>query len=181
MRRLPTLLLLLAAAAPAACAAAHDPLAPGAETSGAPFLTTDSAEYVLRQEGSMLVVHFQLSYTNPLRVPVAVPACHSPAPPLLQKLVDGEWVLAHAPVMAACITPPLVVPARATHRFQHFIHADEWERRRWPTNPDGSLDGTYRLYWFVGVGDRRADTGVGRPLADELVVSNTFTLRSAAR
>jgi hypothetical protein len=36
----------------------------------------------------------------------------------------------------------------------------------------------YRLRWWVGVHDRRSDNGVGTPLAEKSVVSNTFELRT---
>ena len=163
-----------------ACSSTADPLGPTtALQPGETLLTTDAPAYQVREEGIVrAAVDFDLTYRNPLAVAVAVPACHIPARPMLQKLVGGEWVRAFSPVELLCITPPLVIPSRGTYQFRYQIRADAHDLARWPGATDGSLAGTYRLRWWVGVRDRQADTGVGTPLPEESVVSNSFELRA---
>lgn len=156
-----------------------DPFGPNSVLApGETFLTTDAPVYEIRVEGTVHAVDFELTYRNPLNVAVAVPACHSHTRPMLQKLVDGEWVYAFSPIELLCITAPLVIPARGTHQFRYELRAAAHDLARWPGAADGTLDGTYRLRWSVGLHDRRADAGVGKRLPEEYVVSNTFELRS---
>jgi hypothetical protein len=173
------IVVLVAALLAGACSSLGDPLGPlPALEPGDTYLTTDATEYVIRVEGGLRAVDFELTYRNPLDVAVAVPGCHSPARPMLQKLVDGEWVQAFSPIELACITAPLVIPARGTHRFRYALRADPHDLGRWRAAVGGALDGTYRLRWWVGLHDRRALNGMGEPLPLEYVVSNPFELRT---
>jgi hypothetical protein len=170
--------LLLSALLASACSSIADPFERAATlASGEAFLTTNAPIYDVRVEGPLHAVDFELTYRNPLNVAVAVPACHTPARPMLQKLVNGEWVYAFSPVELMCITAPLVIPARGTHQFRYQLRADAYDLKRWPESADGTLDGTYRLHWWVGLHDRQADNGLGKPLPEAYVVSNTFELR----
>lgn len=170
---------VLAALLTCACSSTADPLRPTtALQPGETPLTTDAPAYEVRGEGAIrAAVDFDLTYRNPLDVAVAVPACHTPARPALQKLVGGRWVHAFSSVELLCISPPLVIPAGGTHHFRYPLRADAHDLARWLGATDGSLPGTYRLRWWVGVRDRRADTGVGTRLAEKYVVSNSFDLR----
>lgn len=179
MRSYTSIGFLLAVILAGACSRTADPLGPLASlTAGETFLVTDAAVYEFRLEGSFHAVDFDLTYRNPLRAAVAVPACHTPVRPMLEKQVEGEWVHAFSPVELMCITRPLVIPARATHTFHYQLRADAYDFDRWPRAADGSLSGIYRLRWWVGLHDRRADAGVGQPLPLAYVVSNTFELRT---
>lgn len=171
------ILVVLAVLFAGACTGWDDPFGPGAALQpGETLLTTDAPAYVIRQEDVFRAVDFDLTYRNALDVAVAVPACHSPVRPTLQKLVDGKWVHAFSSVHLMCLSAPLVIPAKRTHHFQYRLRADVVGLERWSEAVDGSLGGTYRLRWGVGVHDRRADTGVGTPLPEEYVVSNSFEL-----
>lgn len=172
------ILVVLAVLVAGACTGSADPFGPGtALQPGETLLVTDAPAYEIRQEGVRSAVDFDLTYRNGLDVAVAVPACHSPARPMLQKLVGGRWVRAFSSVELMCLTAPLVIPAKRTHHFRYHLRADAHDLERWSEAVDGSLGGTYRLRWWVGIHDRRADTGVGAPLPEEYVVSNSFELR----
>jgi hypothetical protein len=160
-----------------ACTGWADPFGPGAALQpGETLLITDAPAYEIRQEGVLHAVDFELTYRNGLDAAVAVPACHTPVRPMLQKLVGGTWVHAFSSPELMCITSPLVIPAKRTHQFRYRLRADAYDLEHWSEAVDGSLGGTYRLRWWVGVHDRRADTGVGAPLPEEYVVSNSFEL-----
>ncbi|HEY7769787.1 hypothetical protein [Longimicrobium sp.] len=160
-----------------ACTGGDDPFGPGAALQpGETLLVTDAPAYEIRREDVFHAVDFELTYRNTLDVAVAVPACHSPARPMLQKLVGGTWVHAFSSAELMCLSAPLVIPAKRTHHFRYRLRADTYEVERWSEAVDGSLEGTYRLRWWVGVRDRRADSGVGDPLPEEYAVSNSFEL-----
>jgi hypothetical protein len=112
----------------------------------------------------------QLSYTNHLNRAVIVPACHTPAPPSIQKLVGDEWVDVYLPIMLLCYTPPLVIPARTTHHFPFTMSASRLPNSA-PRLDVAELPGTYRLVWLVA--PRDGDSAL--PL--EQRISNTFELR----
>jgi hypothetical protein len=172
------ILVVLAVLFAGACTGSADPFGPSAALQpGETLLTTDAPAYEIRQEGVFHAVDFDLTYRNALDVAVAVTACHTPAQPMLQKLVGGRWVRAYSSVELMCLSAPLVIPAKRTHRFRYRLRADTYDLERWSEAVDGSLEGTYRLRWWVGVHDRRSDTGVGAPLPEEYVVSNSFELR----
>jgi hypothetical protein len=173
--------ILLGALLAAGCSSLADPVGPlPSLMAGDTFLSTGAAVYDLRAEGALRAVDFELTYRNPLTSPVAVPACHTPVRPMLQKLVDGEWVHAFSPVELLCITPPLVIGADSKHTFRYRLRADAYDLERWPRAADGTSDGTYRLHWWVARYDRRAANGLGTPLPLEYVVSNPFQLRTEA-
>jgi hypothetical protein len=172
------ILVVLAVLFASACTGRDDPFGPGAALQpGETLLITDAPAYEIRHEGVFRAVDFDLTYRNALDVAVAVPACHSPVQPMLQKLVDGRWVHAFSSAELMCLSAPLVIPAKRTHHFRYRLRADIYNLERWSEAVDGSLEGTYRLRWWVGVHDRRADSGVGAPLPEEYAVSNSFELR----
>jgi hypothetical protein len=127
-------------------------------------------------EPTFYSVDIDLAYTNPLRRAVAVPACHAPYRPLLQKFENGEWVDAFRTIELMCITSPLVIAGGATHEFRFAVRAGRPADVA-PRFEVEEIPGTYRLVWAVGLHDRRADNGVGAPLPFEQRVSNTFELR----
>jgi hypothetical protein len=160
------------------CALRDSPLEPSAAVrNGTPWLQTDRAEYVLREEGQVLAVDFELVYENRLDQAVAVPTCHSPMRPIVERRVGGEWVHAWSPVELMCITSPLVIPAGGSYRFRYPVRLGMWDLESWPRSSEGGINGTHRLVWFVGAHDRRADNGLGAPLPLEYRVSNEFVLR----
>lgn len=173
--------LLLTVLFAGGCSGTSDPFAPAAAPfSGQTYLSTDAVEYDIDIGGRLIALDIGLDYRNPLNKSVAVARCGGPANPILQKLVDGDWVLALAIPEPLCISrPPLVLPPKSTYRFGFGAHVDAYELDRWIQRVDGSLDGTYRLRWWVGLHDPGADTEVGTPLPEEFVVSNTFELYSA--
>jgi hypothetical protein len=169
--------LIVASLLATACSGAGDPLTPSRSLApGESWFSTDAAQYEIRVVGAVHAVDFELAYRNPLDQAVAVPACHNPVRPLLEKQVDGGWILAHAPIELMCITAPLVIPAGATHTFRYPLRADGYDLDSWRSRTGGTLDGTYRLRWFVGTHAPRSDNGIGVPLAEEYSVSNSFVL-----
>jgi hypothetical protein len=166
--------LLLAGAMLLSACAAVDLAGPlSARAGDAPWLRTDREAYDVRMEGGVRAVDFELTYENPLDAAVAVESCHSPRRPLLEKQVGNEWVYAFSPVELMCITPPLIIGARATYRFRYAVRIDDWDLARWP----GSIDGTYRLVWGVARRDGRSDSATGPLLPLTYRVSGSFTLR----
>jgi hypothetical protein len=154
-----------------ACAQ-FDLASPRTEPTGleGPWLRTDRAAYDVVVTETSYTVQFQLAYTNHHNRAVIVPACHSPAPPSMQKLIGDEWVDVYLPVMLMCHTPPLVIPARSTHQF-HFTMSASRLPNSAPRLDVAEIPGTYRLVWLVAPRDGNA----GLPL--EQRISNSFELR----
>jgi hypothetical protein len=139
-------------------------------------LRTSAAQYVVATEPTVYTADIPLTYSNPLGRALAVPACRWPFNPVLEKLVDGEWVRAFQWPELACIGPPLVIPRGAAHSFVFALRASRLPNTM-PVFEVAEIPGTYRFVWWVSVHDPAADTGVGAPLPLELRVSNAFELR----
>jgi hypothetical protein len=99
--------------------------------------------------------------------------CRTPGSPLVEKRVNGEWVVAYYPIYFACRTRPDFtweprVRLRDTVRFFAF----QGRRGAGPELRVDSVDGVYRLHWSFTEG--RDATAKGAKRYD--VVSNEFQL-----
>lgn len=169
--------IALAALLVGACAMHDGVLAPsGTLQAGDTWLRTDRPAYSARQEGGVTAIDFELAYTNHLRVPVAVPSCHTPMRPILEKRVDGVWVYAFSPVELMCITPPLVIAPGATYTLRYPLRADRYSLERWPGAAQDGVAGTYRFVWFVATHERGTGGRTPERLPFEYTVSNTFII-----
>lgn len=143
------------------------------------LVVTDRTAYDARllTDGRVRVV-FDVPYEvrNTTADPLYRIGCRTAPPPVLEKLVDGEWVTAYAAPRLACLSPPFVV--------------DEGEVRRDTLGVVGFLPGqnivpefgtevkgTYRLNLelFSSLTDERPPLGKDL-LPPESRVSNTFTV-----
>lgn len=172
---------LLAVALPAlgACAGGGEPLAARPDEAAVPSnagapITTDSAVYHLRSSADGYAGTIGVTYTNRTGGTVNIPACHSPHPPLLEKWVAGEWVVAYDPPVLMCITPPVVIQAGSSYSYTYRIVAGRTGSNSYPQFEVDEIPGTYRLRWRALLS---AGSGEPQPLPEEVTISETFEIR----
>jgi hypothetical protein len=161
------------------CAGAGEPLAARPDEAAVPAhsdapITTDSTVYRLRSSENGYSGTIELTYTNRTGGTVNIPACHSPHPPILEKRVDGEWVVAYDPPVLMCITAPVVIQAGSSYAYTYRIVAGPTGSNMYPQFQVAEIPGTYRLRWRALV---TAGPGQPQPLPEEETVSQPFELR----
>ncbi|GAB5534093.1 MAG: hypothetical protein Rubg2KO_03420 [Rubricoccaceae bacterium] len=128
-------------------------------------LQTEESAYVAAVSNSTLDFSLSFRYINFSGRTAYLHGCHPPAPPSIDKQVDGEWVPVYDPIVLACLSPPAEVEAETVLRQQTRVFAGfpggNW-RPEWGTS---DAAGTYRLRWRVE--ERRQHI---------TVFSNPFTL-----
>ncbi len=145
---------------------------------GAAFLRTDADRYEARVTGFGLELDpIAFTFTNERGRAVYVPGCPGPNPPTLQKLVDGEWVTAVAPIVTQCLGPSVRVKAGRMYRDTLRVFAGLPSDNRYPKFETLPVEGTYRI--VLGV-DRTEDPEHIEPTPLEERASNPFELREAS-
>lgn len=162
--RLPCTLLALVAG----CSPPSEP-----EWPATPFLVTDAALYMLRAEGPSYRTTIEFEMENTTGVVLSSARCTTVPPPVLEKKVDGRWVLAYAPVVPACrhVINFQVAPDEV------FRHAFDIQSGRpgttlMPQFEVEPIPGTYRLRWGLRLGPDPEAPGA----ALVHLVSNEFVL-----
>ena len=131
-------------------------------------LRTSADAYTAEMGPRYVSFEVPITYTNTTGRTAYFTGCSRPSPPSVEKLVEGEWVLAYNQVYLMCLAPPVPVEAGAT--FEYALHATaafpgqnaapEWEV--------GDVPGTYRLRWSV---EERGE--------ERVIYSNKFDLTTA--
>jgi hypothetical protein len=143
-----------------------------------PAIHTDATLYEARRTGAGLEIDpIAFRFTNEREQAVYVPGCPGPNPPSVQKLVDGEWVMAWAPVVLQCLGPSVRVGAGRTYRGTLRVRAGLPSDDLYPKFETLPVEGTYRL--VLGV-DRTEDPEQFEPLPLSERVSDPFELREAS-
>ena len=143
----------------------------------ASLVVTDQAQYDARAPAgglSRVVFDVPFEIRNTTGGPLYRIGCRTAPPPTLEKLVEGEWVTAYAPIVNLCLSPPFeIAPGevrRDTLQVQGFLPGQN-------AGPEFETDveGTYRLHLrlYSSLTDERS------PLGKDLVpleerVSNPF-------
>lgn len=147
------------------------------ESVAEPAIRTDQSEYRLRQTALGLETQILFTFRNRTGGAVYVPNCRGDAPPVLEKLVDGEWVRAWAPVILLCLSPPIVIQAGARHADTLRVLGCHPQNNCAPKFEVAEVEGTYRLLWphvLTSYDDRRHPFGDPLPVGER--ISNTFVL-----
>ncbi len=149
----------------------RDPVSP---TDG--MLRTGATEYVVRQENGLLRTEIGLTFVNRTGGAVYIPSCHGPYPPVLEKVVDGQWVIAYAPIVLLCLEQPVAIAPGKSYDFAYRVHAALPGTNAGPQFSVTPIAGTYRAVWGL-FSEKLADGTTTKPLAAESRTSNTFQLR----
>ncbi len=140
-------------------------------------LKTDSLVY---EEGAGLIA-ITYTYENKSEEDFLLGLCLGTFSSSLQKLVDGEWIVAFP---RACVSDadPLMVEAKSSRQFSVNINTAALDR---PTDANWSdeveeLDGTYRIFeWVFNDFDRDKYRNSQYVPETVPIYSNTFELRSS--
>src|SRR5690606_5694753 len=110
-------------------------------------LQTDRLTYEIRRENDELRAEIPFTYTNRTGKTVFVVNCQGYAPPVLERLVGGEWRPAWAAVTMSCLSPPIVIEPGETYKETLVVYAAEPGTRKAPTFEVAEIEGIYRLVW----------------------------------
>lgn len=175
MRRLQCRIAPIAALLLGACSSLVEP--PVRELSHP--IQTDRLEYRVRRTGQGQEVNIPFTYTNETGRTVYVVNCNGQAPPYLEKQVDGQWVLAWAPVVPSCLSHPIEIRPGATYTDTLRVFAGRPKSNTYPQFVVERVTGTYRLVWSGLVHDYDANRsqGFGEPVPEAGRISNSFLLK----
>ena len=167
---------LSSAVATILCLACGAPTGPASDA--AALMVTGSASYqLIRGPRESVRTTIEYVYSNRTGQAVSIPNCNGDVTPLLEKFVDGAWVVAWDAPKNDCLSPPVTIEPGEQYR-------DAVRLRGYP--PDGdvrprflvsSIEGEYRLVWPDAVWDYD-DSGPpwGESLPLHQRVSNRFAL-----
>jgi hypothetical protein len=116
-----------------------------------------------------------MTFTNRTNGAVYLPVCKGVLPPHLEKRVNDEWVLAHAPIIPLCLGSPVKIKSGKSYRYIFKMQA------RLPTYEGPGfypeeVAGTYRLVWEIYETWTPDKYPLGKLLPLEKRVSNEFRL-----
>jgi hypothetical protein len=138
-----TALPLLLICTLAACGT--DPLGSSAVDRG---VETDSTSYHVLTTDSRHEVTIGVSFRNPTFNEVQIPTCHSPYPPVLEKLGRNGWVTAYSPVVLLCLGPPVRIAPGAAYSMTYRVIGARLPNSA-PRFEVDEIAGTYRLNWHA--------------------------------
>jgi len=128
-------------------------------------LQTEERAYVAEVTESSLEFALTFRYINLSGQVAYLHGCHPPAPPSIDKRIDGEWIRVYSPIVPECLSPPARVEPEASLWQDVTVIAGLPGQDIGPEWGTEEIVGTYRLRW--GVEER------GQHL---VVFSNSFTL-----
>jgi hypothetical protein len=140
-----------------------------------PWLVPDRTTYVARYTSQTVEVAIPFHFQNRSRVPVAIPACTHPRPPVLDKLVAGEWVEVYTPLQSCWAEPLVVAPGRSVHATLR-VRAGLQHTTIEPRFRTSRIPGTYRLRWEAYRYEPHAQFRIGAALPLEHRVSGEFRI-----
>lgn len=159
-----------------AAAACNDPSGPLS-----PAFATDAPEYTLRATTIGYEGEIPYLFTNPTAASVFIVNCSGGTSLRLEQRQGDTWVVAWAPVVLACLSPPIVVAGNSQYRGTVRISDCSFRTNCGPKFLTATIPGQYRLVWddfLTSFDSSKYPFGKALPLRQR--TSNTFTLRTGA-
>ncbi len=129
----------------------------------------DKGEYRVHRFPGYLRLKINVTFINRTGETAWIAACHSPDPPVLDKLVGNDWVLAFESIVPACLGPPTVIAAESQFAMLWTIDAGLPGSNIHPQFKVGDYRGTYRLRWgILGDYDENSGSGTLLPLNERI-------------
>lgn len=171
--------LALALAITAAATLAGCGTATGPHSLDDPLIRTDSAEYTLESTDRSWSVEIPYTFFNRTGEDVYLTNCHGGFALRLDRWDEdaGEWVVAWAPVLLLCLSPPIVIRAGDAYQDTVRLFAVHPDEKGGPKFQADEVGGTYRIVWIAASHGYVEGDGGGGPIPLEHRVSNPFVLR----
>lgn len=135
-----------------------------------PVLVTDASQYVVRTEGDLYRATISYEFKNSTGQMLSRTHCNVPPSPILEKYVEGKWVLAYALVELMCLTiPHFQLAPDSVFRGRLPMVAGKPGSQFGPQFAVESIPGVYRLRWSLRVGPDPESPGAAtiQPLSNE--------------
>ncbi len=142
---------------------------------------TDSLAYSLRLGGDWYQGEIGVTFTNRTSGKVYIVNCGGSTGLRLEKRVAGQWQGVWSPIMPACLSKPITVPAGATYRTRIAISAGVIGTNTAPQFASPDITGEYRAVWFEVLSSYQDQLPFGEPLSLAARVSNRFVLTAPQR
>ena len=142
---------------------------------------TDSLSYTLVHKSPVYIIAISATLANRTTRPMYFTNCNGATAISLQKQTASGWQSVISPILAACLSAPIVVGAGATHTFTVTLSAGEPGSNFGPKVSTTDLDGEYRLIWGDAFSSYDGTRATGAPLPESSRVSNRFAVRVAER
>ena len=110
-------------------------------------LATSRDAYTLRRTDIGYETEIPFRFRNTASRTVYVVNCNRIVPPLLEKRVDGAWVVAWGAVVPQCLSEPIVIAPGEVYRDTLEVFAGYPESNNHPRFEVDEPAGTYRLVW----------------------------------
>ncbi len=182
MRRLQAVLAVFLLAGLSACAGSANvlgvdgPDATAARQDLLPSFRTDATAYTVRSTEAGFEVTIPFTFTNAGSHTVHVVNCMGETSVQLEKLVDGEWVVAWSAAVPECLGPPIVVRTGQQWEGDVEVSSGLPGSNLYPQFEVAEIPGEYRLVWSDVVIPYNDPARAGEVLPLEQRTSNRFTL-----
>ena len=116
-------------------------------------LRADSAEIHVRRSDYAFIANIPFVFTNTTAKALSVAGCGGPVFPALEKRVNNRWVEAYYPAYLSCLTKPDFM-LKSGEEFRNVLQFSAYEpgHNTHPLLEVESIDGIYRLRWFLAEG-----------------------------
>ncbi len=114
-----------------------------------PPIRTNQSEYVITRSERLLETRLGLTYVNRTGAPVFIHSCGGAEPPLLEKRVGGQCVVALVPVIDLCLGSPITVAPGATYPYEYRLTAGAPGTSTAPQFQVNPVSGIYRMVWSL--------------------------------
>jgi hypothetical protein len=134
-----------------------------------PDFQTDSTSYTLVGNG-YYQANVGVTFTNRNAESVTFENCGGETALHLEKFSGGAWISAFAPLVHACLSPPIIVAVNGQHSMSFSLVSGLPETNTAPKFSVPEIPGTYRVVWDD------ESTAAGGSVSLDHRISNTFTL-----
>lgn len=140
-------------------------------------IKSDQEVYQIDQDNNPLEITY--TYINEGNQNFYPGSCLGVPSDVLEKLVDGEWIIAYSPVCPDILRSPIKVEPSKPYEATIHLSPSIWDPAREDVSwLKGGIEGTYRVRERV-YGEWNMEKFDNGTLHSEIVVSNSFEIRRA--
>jgi hypothetical protein len=154
--------------------ACTSPLAPEIQEPG---IQVGGSEYMLTTSGRWMATEIPYVFTNRTGARVYVVNCQGGFGVALERWEDGKWKAAWSPVLASCLSPPILIEAGEQYAGVLNVVGALPGTNAAPRFDVADPSGVYRLVWTAALSSFRDEVPFGELIPLAARTSNTFVLR----